>query len=147
MVPEGFANWATRAQHRDCSALWGEAPRQLQGALQPRRSPTHQHCCGTVVMPARCLALGRESCIQSCPCRRDSTQTRPASPRHQWSLGSRGSTAPRHGQCPMGEGCPRPPALWGALHHQCPLPHTCHGGSGKLVRQPPWQTSATFLIF
>lgn len=32
---------------RDCSALWGEASRRLQGALQPRRSPTQQHCCGT----------------------------------------------------------------------------------------------------
>lgn len=49
---------------RDCSALWGEASRRLQGALQPR-SPTHQHCCGIGLIPARGLALGTDSCMQS----------------------------------------------------------------------------------
>lgn len=50
----------------DCSALWGEASRRLQGALEPRRSPTHQPCSGTG-LPARAWAPGTHSCMQSTP--------------------------------------------------------------------------------
>lgn len=90
---------------RDCSALWGEASPWLQGALQPRRSPTHQHCCGTQ-LPARGSVPGTDSCKPSTP----SGEVGPSSKRKPQAAevaGVAGSAASQRGRCPVGRGCPR----------------------------------------
>lgn len=132
---------------RDCSALWGEASRRLQGALQPRRSPTHQHCRGTG-LPARALAPGTHSCMQSTP----SGEVGPSSSRKPQAL-SVVAGVPRQRCIPVrpvpgGQRLPREHLHrkgLGAAGLRYLRSHSCHGAqrAGETIT---WQNSATFLI-